>query len=225
MKIIDNKKDFYDYVSGIYGIDPYVVYDRRQSVPSSQILEQHPTLFSKEKDYRDDYPNYRYGRGGRGDDTFLDYYFYITVEAGEKHFYIRGHRIRKTKDSPIELTFETYDPLDMLKRQYHVDLYGRSSFLMDRYQREVDRYKKKRSKAPLAMFIDDYSVSSNHTEIENPILKDLPITGLLPAEEVWQGIYDYLLKMKEPVITDNRTDVQHLESHGFDKKTSFRNVK
>lgn len=29
MKIIDNKKDYYDYVSGVYGIDPYVVYDRR----------------------------------------------------------------------------------------------------------------------------------------------------------------------------------------------------
>ena len=29
----------------------------------------------------------------------------------------------------------------------------------------------------------------------------------------------------EPEIIDNRTDVQHLESHGFDKKSSFRNMK
>ncbi|MBP5423995.1 MAG: hypothetical protein J6Y78_16300 [Paludibacteraceae bacterium] len=32
MKIIDNKKDYYDYISGIYGIDDLVVYDRRGSI-------------------------------------------------------------------------------------------------------------------------------------------------------------------------------------------------
>lgn len=31
MKIIDNKKDYYDYLAGIYGIDTHVVYDRRGS--------------------------------------------------------------------------------------------------------------------------------------------------------------------------------------------------
>ena len=35
MKIIDNKKDYYDYLSGIYGIDNLIVYDRRGSVPIS----------------------------------------------------------------------------------------------------------------------------------------------------------------------------------------------
>ena len=33
MKIIDNKKDYYDYLSGVYGIDNLIVYDRRGSVP------------------------------------------------------------------------------------------------------------------------------------------------------------------------------------------------
>ena len=32
MKIIDNKKDYYDYLASIYGIDDLVVYDRRGSV-------------------------------------------------------------------------------------------------------------------------------------------------------------------------------------------------
>ena len=35
MKIIDNKKDYYDYLSGVYGIDNLIVYDRRGSVPIS----------------------------------------------------------------------------------------------------------------------------------------------------------------------------------------------
>ena len=32
MKNIDNKKDYYDYLASIYGIDNLVVYDRRGSV-------------------------------------------------------------------------------------------------------------------------------------------------------------------------------------------------
>ena len=60
---------------------------------------------------------------------------------------------------------------------------------------------------------------------ENPILDGTWIPSLIPAEEVWNNITDYLLSIKEPPIIDNRTDIQHLESHGFDKKTSFRNVK
>ena len=31
MRIIDNKKDYYDYLMGVYGIDDMVVYDRRGS--------------------------------------------------------------------------------------------------------------------------------------------------------------------------------------------------
>lgn len=41
MKIIDNKKDYYDYLSGIYGIDEIVVFDRRGSqVLSDEVLLQ-----------------------------------------------------------------------------------------------------------------------------------------------------------------------------------------
>ena len=43
MKIIDNKKDYYDYLASIYGIDELVVYDRRGSVTlnSDKILLLH----------------------------------------------------------------------------------------------------------------------------------------------------------------------------------------
>lgn len=30
MKIIDNKKDYYDYVSGVNGIDPLAVYGKNK---------------------------------------------------------------------------------------------------------------------------------------------------------------------------------------------------
>ena len=31
MRIIDNKKDYYDYLAGVLGIDDYITYDRRNS--------------------------------------------------------------------------------------------------------------------------------------------------------------------------------------------------
>ena len=226
MKIIDNKKDFYDYVSGIYGIDPYVVYDRRGSVASSTIIEQYPLMFDKNEQPSDKNPYSRYGRFAKST-PFLEMTFDITVEAGEKHFYIKCKRVKETEDSPVKLTYELFDPTEHLKKDLHMDLYGHSRLIVDRYNREMERYSKKQSKAPLAIFYTDYSKywRDGHGVIENPILKDLPITGLLPATEVWQGIYDYLLKMKEPVIVDSRTNDEHIESAGFDKKTSFRNVK
>ena len=226
MKIIDNKKDYYDYLSGVYGIDPYVVYDRRGSVGSDTIIEEHPLMFDKREQEEDKHPYARYGRYAKNV-PFLERVFDITVEAGEKHFYIKCKRYRETETSPVKLTFERFDPTEQLKRDYHLDLYGKSSFFMDRYNRELERYTKKQSKAPLAIFYTDYSNywSGGRGMIENPILKGLPITGLIPPDEIWQGIYDYLLKMKEPVIVDSRTNDEHIESAGFDKKTSFRNVK
>ena len=41
MKIIDNKKDYYDYLSGIYGIDELIVFDRRGSVPLKEDMLIH----------------------------------------------------------------------------------------------------------------------------------------------------------------------------------------
>ena len=225
MKIIDNKKDYYDYVSGIYGIDPYVVYDRRNSVSSSTIMNMSGwnEMFSKNALSTDSIHRAKYGILHPYGKRFIDCDYKLTIEAGEKHFYILCTRIRETKDSPIELKYRVYDPIEDLKSRYS----HYSSLRRNWVEEEIARYKQKRSKAPLAIFYTDcsyYRSSSETHEIENPILKDLPITGLIPAEEIWKGIYEYLLKMKEPNVVDNRTDIEHIESAGFDKKTSFRNM-
>ena len=53
MKIIDNKKDYYDYLSGVYGTDELAVYDRRGSVTWAQYKERFP-LFIDTKRVKDD---------------------------------------------------------------------------------------------------------------------------------------------------------------------------
>ena len=203
MKIIDNKKDYYDYVSGIYGIDEYVVYDRRGSIASSVIKEQCPEIFDKNIIESDQKSYTRYGRHATNL-PFLEKNYEIIIEAGEKHFFIRCMRYRKTESSPIELTYKISDYMEELRTRYNLDFYGKNSYMYNRYLSELERYSRKRSSAPLALIITDYQnywdKEKGRREFQNPILKDLPITGLIPAEEIWQGIYDYLLKMKEPVI-------------------------
>ena len=192
MKIIDNKKDYYDYVSGIYGIDPYVVYDRRGSVASSGIIDSYGEMFNKNPIGSDSFPdNLKYGRHAK-DKAFIDKDFRIVIEAGNKHYHIMCNRRRETEDSPVELTYRLYDPLDELRHRYRGQLDYRSKFWM---HKEIEEYRKKKSKSPLAIFIYGQRYARKPDEIENPILKGLPITGLIPAEEIWKNIYDYILKM------------------------------
>lgn len=61
--------------------------------------------------------------------------------------------------------------------------------------------------------------------IQNPILKGTPIASMVPADEIYKGIYSYLSVLNDKEIIDDRTDIQKAEAAGFDRKTSFRNIK
>ena len=61
--------------------------------------------------------------------------------------------------------------------------------------------------------------------VENPILSGTFIPKLVPPTDIWQNLYEYLSSLRDKPFIDTRSDVQKLESAGFDKKTSFRNVK
>lgn len=98
----------------------------------------------------------------------------------------------------------------------------------------IKRFKveKKRSNSPISLMRVRYNVYRKSTEIEyikrsgdfweNPILKNTWVPTFISAEEIYDDLYDYLISIREPKIIDNRTDIQKLESKGFDKKTSFR---
>lgn len=176
MKIICKIKDYYDYLSGIYGIDEQIVYDRR-----SYILFEHPmfikgseldrlSFFYKKEEY------YALEVG------FSQYLFKVT-RNGEfakwellKRFTV-GRKIADTPIALIEVSYMCFRGNDKIK-------YG-------------ETYK-------------------------NPILKDTWIPSFIPAQEIYDKIYDYISVTNEPNINDNRTDIQKLESKGFDKKSSFR---
>ena len=81
MRIIDNKKDYYDYLAGVWGIDGHITYDRRNSTrlvnkTASIIDERYPMGYAEifctwkngknpdfENSYAYDWDN-GYGNGG-----------------------------------------------------------------------------------------------------------------------------------------------------------------
>lgn len=210
MRILDGgKKDFYDYLAGIYGIDNDVVYDRAKS-HVFRPMEVGDTYFCKTRLYND-----RCKKETKGRHYVNGKYVYGIFYEGLKLHFV------------IEIGFTQY--LFMVERYLDNNLEVQlEPQLLNKIQ--VD---KKQSQVPVSLIpVDFWGLFSEapsirryylNEEIQNPIFTGTWVTSFLNAEEVYNEIYNYLISIKEPKIIDNRNDVQKLESKGFDKKTSFRN--
>jgi hypothetical protein len=70
------------------------------------------------------------------------------------------------------------------------------------------------------------SVAKNSINVvESPILKNTYIPKFIDAKEMWNNLYEYISSLRDKEFEDTRTNDQHIESHGFDKKISFRHRK
>lgn len=219
MKIIDNKKDYYDHLSGVWGIDPLAVYDRRGSIPYSQYRDRF-FLFNDTARRGSDVPlsprQQRLGRvAGR---------HYLCLEAGRRQFILKVER-ESVKEDPdkVRLTRTLLGVRDVERKHAQTPL---ALFACDflylfpdalsrpdsvRYWREKDWFFR--------------AWGDTEPLVENPILEGSFIVPLIPAEDIWQPLYEYILSLNEKDITDDRPDALKAESAGFDVKTSFRNVK
>ena len=228
MKIIDNKKDYYDYLSGVYGIDNLIVYDRRGSVSinadcislkgaeyyfSQRILPFDKPITGKPHWELKSIAKRRLAeeakkRSYSNSWTEGDIYHFI-LEVGNTHYRFE-----------IERWLDEKQP-----KCLHVE-----TTLLDTIKDVKQRY----STAPICIITCRTQYWWWHHEvrwedtkgrIENPILANTFIPKVIQPNEIWQAVYDYLSSIKEKPIADLRTDEQRLESAGFDKKTSFRSVK
>ena len=211
MKIINGgKKDYYDYLSGIYGIDEDIVYDRRNGYVFRE-FNAGEQYFIKKKTWQDkpkqevrgmhyEGDKYVYGTYYRG----LDYM--IVIEVGFIQYLYNIERFLDDSDN-VELKIRLV------------------------WKKEISE---KKSKAPIAVIPVEYyqfyrdkepriQKYRMDQEIQNPIFENTWVPSFITADEMYNNVYDYLIKMREPIVVDNRNDVQKLESKGFDKKTSFRN--
>lgn len=142
--------------------------------------------------------NSEFLKGGKMKYSFLPIYYYV-LEVGHTHYLFS----LVPKDDAVDVK--------LIKRFKVVD---------------------KKSSFPISLMRVRYNVYRKSTEIEyikrsddvweNPILKNTWVPTFISAEEIYDNLYDYLISIRESQITDNRTDIQKLESKGFDKKISFR---
>jgi len=227
MKIIDNKKDYYDYLAGILGVDDLVVYDRRGSV----------ALGSES--------NIPYD---------VQYYFSQKILTLDKLLEDKRYWHLKSiiKQRELETSKHSYSKTWKEGNIYHLVLevgYNHYRFEVERWLEENNResahvvyrlidilkdVRKRYSDAPMCIIPCNAQYSRWSQEerwkelngrVENPILAGTFIPGVIPPTDIWNALYEYLSSLRDKPFTDSRSDVQKLESAGFDKKTSFRNIK
>ncbi|MDE6643209.1 MAG: hypothetical protein K2K27_03830 [Muribaculaceae bacterium] len=218
MKILTprNNKDYYDYLTGIYGIDEKVVFDRRQFTILSRL--DHP-IFSYQKSDKDT-PKIEVPIWMRKDKRIPEYkgkIFECLLEVGLKWFFFEVERY--LENDTVCLDWILVKTIEISKRQRvgsspisffsSYDSYGYYGWNIGLTKDE--RYHKIEVK-------DDDTIS-------NPILTGTTIPSMIPAEEIYNLLCAYISSLNEVEIVDTRTDIQKAESAGFDRKTSFRNIK
>ena len=56
----------------------------------------------------------------------------------------------------------------------------------------------------------------------NLIFRNIKIPSVVIADDLYNAFDEYFSHLKDDVKVDNMTDIEKVESHGFNKKTSFR---
>ena len=231
MKIIDNKKDYYDYLASIYGIDELVAYDRRGSVTlnsdkvqlhgmeyyfSNRILLQDKPLseksywnlrsIAKQREAKD--VKHKYGKTWKEGDIY-----HFVLEVGYTHYRFEVERwIDEDKPDSTHVESTLLDIIKDVRQRY-----SEVPMCIIPCQAQYWRWSNKGR-------WEEINNMMVH-RVENPILSGTFIPKTIPAPDIWQALYEHLSSLRDKSFTDTRSDVQKLESAGFDKKTSFRNVK
>lgn len=214
MKILTprNNKDYYDYLTGSYGIDEKVVYDRRQF----NILKTLDSPFfsyslldndSRKKEIR---TTEWVGQHRKRVIKLVAAEMHCMLEVGLKWYFFKIERYLDDSDN-VNIDWAIIKTKEISKHQ-HIGSTPMSFFTA---YYVYGSWRK-----------DDLDIRvEKPSSISNPILTGTPITSFIPPEEIYANLYSYISSLNDVEFTDTRTDVQKAESAGFDKKTSFRNIK
>lgn len=212
MRILCNIKDFYDHLVSIYGIDNEIIYDRRECTllnknnPNIVYFSNNVLPEDKVQSLQSCWDIDEKGKWCFTKKMCGKFYYYV-LEIGFTHIYYEIERYLSDdgkviiKPTLIKISqncdkISKY-PMAILPLQgYGFHKYKDCSFL------RIDKDKS-----------NDYP---------NPILSSSYLSGFITSDFVYNELYNYFISTKNKEIKDNRNDVQKLESHGFDKKTSFR---
>ena len=197
MKIIDKRsnKDYYDYLSGIYGEDPKLILDRREGKKIDLFEEEKIVLFICGKQIEGFYTDGKI------------YYGEELLKIGERNIF------RHWKRDDTDNVHIKYKRQDMKPNSFcYVNL---------KISEDAGKHNKKED-CPI-LYDTGYRCVKERF-IKFPNLNNLGIPSLIPPEEMFKMLTEWLSnKITESEnFIDNRSDVDKLLSKGFDKKESFR---
>ena len=223
MKIIDKHKDYYDYIVSIMGMDDKVTYDRRGSkivsVSEYQSYDFPSTtdLWFSKKRYKDDIKRrkiktwhsnaYKHRKASFSwksrEDIMEGHIYYMFLEVGYHQFIFQIERYLDDNDNlQMDVNIVDHRVVDKKEKVSDKPLFLSSMHFRYGTEKEFDNFK-----------------------VENPILTHTWIPAYIPAQDMWNMLYEYISSLNDKEFVDTRTNDQHIESHGFDKKISFRKRK
>jgi hypothetical protein len=212
MLIIDRNKDYYDYLSHIYGVDKKVVYDRRES---EQIEDK--DIFSMLSH------QYRYTYERCKTNSVAPSFLILEYGYVQKLLKVSGVLVKPitayTGYSFDSFTLECIYTFSNNKHYYNAPISIREcqvNYLWDWRKSIEDRL----------ILTDNYKETITKTyskEFLNPILSNTSITSIIEPEEIWKEVCNYLSSLNnDKDVSLPMTDKERAETHGFDKH-SFRN--
>ena len=219
MKIISPYKDYYDYLSGIYGEDPLIILDRRNHQQPNWIPNYHNNF--KDCPIAEKYTlqigNY-----------IVDFIFY------DNKFYY-GEEILKIPTLSLKENnrYGIYDNIysNELKNDFWVFLQEYNSKFLKIFKKPIKIHFNSNFPEIISLLkIEEYYDFHNREFkilANYPKLSDMNLNKFIKAETVYQWIYDYISEknLEKEIHDDKRSDIEKLQSFGFDKKSSFRNIK
>lgn len=227
MRIIDKNTDYYDFYQNVYR-DNTFTFDRRNSF----LLTKQIVCDNLDKDGRWNYKTKK-REPKKFNYALLQicnnfWFFLIEVTKAEKD---NGWLIPINYDIELLVSWKNFDKprklcsFKMIRfNDYHYNV-DNHEFIYDKVDdlaTEIDRgnYKTLRQ-------LDTYTYYKGEEWVEKniPLLKACGISECVDAHEVYLAFEEYFSleksdsERREPVGT---TDIDKVESHGFDKRTSFR---
>jgi hypothetical protein len=212
MRILDKHKDFYDYLAGIYGIDNTVFFDRRGSTKITQ--DDLIRAFYADRNL--------YDWNDKG--PLLQEYkkdLYAIIEVGYYQYLLRAYTVTRIR---LGIYYNLYcgniELAHVFSDHKHYNESPISLYPVDVHNYRLRKDKKASKNLNYGNDIHPYY----EKVIENPIFTDTKIPSILDAQTIYVNIFDYISSKADFDIVDKRDDVAKAVDHGFDKKTSFRNM-
>lgn len=203
VKILSKYKDYYDYLSGIWGVDPKLVLDRREF--------KHPEFFAHHPEVIQLYVCGKLIEGFWDGENF--YFGEALSKFGEikkPHSWFFS-RAEHGKGRYVEFYFQPNTNIPLARNE-------RYQILVE----SVDDYKKYNLAQNCPILMNNrYSRDGFY---RYPILSKMNVSSILKPEVIYQMLVDWFSERNNELEKrpDNQTDVQKLVSKGFDKKHSFR---